>query len=137
MPSAVVVLDALPLTANEKLDVRALPAPDRARAAGGAGRAPASAAEKLIGRLFARLLDVSAVTADSDFFDLGGHSLLAMRLINEIRAESGTELPVRAIFDHPTPAGLAAQLDAGPPDGGPRSGRARPALRPMRQKEKS
>jgi acyl carrier protein len=132
VPSAVVVLDALPMTANEKLDVRALPAPDRANGAR-AGRPPATAAEHLICQLFARLLDAPQVTADSDFFDLGGHSLLAMRLINEIRAEAGTELPVRAIFDHPTPAGLATQLDGDKPD----AGRARPALRPMRQKEES
>jgi acyl carrier protein len=137
VPSAFVVLDALPLTPNGKLDRAALPAPGEGPGSAPAGRAPATPAEELIGRLFARLLDAPGVSADSDFFDLGGHSLLAMRLINEIRAETGTELPVRAIFDHPTPAGLAVKLDVGQPGGGPSSGRARPALRPMRQKEKS
>ncbi|MEV4506953.1 phosphopantetheine-binding protein, partial [Streptomyces klenkii] len=75
--------------------------------------------------LVAETLGVESVTIDDNFFDLGGHSLLATQFINKVRAATGTELSVRALFETPTVAGLAPKLKAG--------GRARPALRPMRR----
>ena len=110
VPEAVVVIAALPLTANGKLDRRALPAPDGPDRAD--HRVPRTDSERLVCRLFGEVLGMAPVGLDDDFFALGGQSLLAMRLMTQISNERGITLPVITLFDASTAEQLAAELDA-------------------------
>ncbi|WP_442972628.1 amino acid adenylation domain-containing protein [Rhodococcus sp. Rp3] len=110
VPSAAVVLDALPLTANGKLDRAALPTPD-VTASGGA--APHGPVEELVADVCAELLGIAPGTlgADDDFFHLGSNSLLATRLAGRLSDVLDTDVTVRDVFENRTVAALAAFVD--------------------------
>ncbi|MBC9710976.1 amino acid adenylation domain-containing protein [Streptomyces sp. TRM66268-LWL] len=104
VPSAVVALDALPLTGNGKLDRRALPAPDYTAVA--AGLAPANEREAALCRAFAEVLGLESAGADASFFDLGGDSISSIQLVGKAR-EFGLAITAQDVFVHRTPQGLA------------------------------
>ncbi|WP_445166401.1 amino acid adenylation domain-containing protein [Mycolicibacterium sp. Dal123E01] len=108
VPTAVVAIDALPLTVNGKLDTKALPAPDFAEAT--EYRAPATAIEEVLVDIFAKVLGVERVGVDNPFFSLGGDSLSAMRLIATVNTGLNTRLSVRSLFEASTVSQLAALI---------------------------
>ncbi|MDX3522010.1 non-ribosomal peptide synthetase [Streptomyces scabiei] len=108
VPAVIVVMEALPKLPNGKLNRSALPAPDFAERV--SSRSPRNATEEAVCGLLAEVLDLPSIGIDDDFFALGGHSLLATRLVSKVRTQLGAEISVRNVFEHPTVAGLAAQL---------------------------
>ncbi|MFB1114893.1 amino acid adenylation domain-containing protein [Dickeya dadantii] len=109
VPARIVALAQFPLTANGKVDRKALPAVEFSDAT--AYRAPRNAREAALCELYAELLQHPQIGIDDDFFAMGGHSILATGLIARIRSRLGIELPVRLLFENPTVASLAKQLD--------------------------
>ena len=108
VPSAFVVLEAMPLTPNGKVDRAALPDPGSARSASSEGYLPPrNAIEEAVASAFGDVLGVDRVGARDDFFELGGHSLMAAQLLARVRDAFGVELPLKDLFDAPTVAGLA------------------------------
>ncbi|HEU4883256.1 MAG TPA: amino acid adenylation domain-containing protein, partial [Longimicrobium sp.] len=118
VPSAFVVLDRLPLAASGKVDRRALPEPE---VAAGEYVAPRTATEEVLAGIWAEVLGVERVSADAGFFALGGHSLLAARVMSRVHAALGVEPTVRALFEAPTLAALAAAVDEMRAGGQPRA----------------
>src|SRR5476651_1816421 len=112
VPSAYVHLDSLPLTANGKLDRKALPAPDHGALLSRGFEAPQGDVEVVLAQIWADLLKIERVGRHDHFFELGGHSLLAVSLIERMR-QIGLSADVRALFSQPTLAALAAAVGSG------------------------
>jgi amino acid adenylation domain-containing protein len=111
VPSHIMALPELPLTPNGKVDRKALPAVDWGReGVNNECAAPANAIEELLVNIWSEVLGIRSVTMNDNFFQRGGHSLLAMQVVARLRSSLGMDLPVRQIFETPTPAGLAASL---------------------------
>jgi amino acid adenylation domain-containing protein/non-ribosomal peptide synthase protein (TIGR01720 family) len=111
VPSALMLIDEVPIASSGKVDRQALPPVDHAQHA--TWRAPQTMHEEILCALFAEVLQVPSIGVDDDFFAVGGHSLLAVRLVGRIRAVLGCDVPLRRIFAAPTVAGLAAILTGG------------------------
>ncbi|MEV0674876.1 condensation domain-containing protein, partial [Mycobacterium sp. NPDC050441] len=129
VPAAVVVLETLPLTVNGKLDRGALPPPEYSD--GDRYRAPSTPAEEIVAGIYAQVLGLERVGVDDSFFDLGGDSLSATRLINAINASVGADLAVRAVFETPTVAQLAARVAESSGGREPLVAQPRPAVVPL------
>jgi amino acid adenylation domain-containing protein len=113
VPTVFVLLDALPLMSNGKIDRRALRAPDRSRPElDGAFVTPRGPTEELLAEIWAGLLGIDVVGVHDNFFDLGGHSLLATQLVSRVRETFQVEIPLRRLFEVPTVAGLAENIEA-------------------------
>ncbi|HYX25073.1 MAG TPA: amino acid adenylation domain-containing protein, partial [Thermoanaerobaculia bacterium] len=111
VPSSFVLLDALPLSANGKVDRRRLPAPDVARPETGQSLVgPRNATEARLVEIWSELLGIERIGVDDDFFELGGHSLLATQAVSRVREAFGVELPLRTFFDAPSVAAMAAEV---------------------------
>jgi hypothetical protein len=113
IPSAFVFLEALPLTAHGKVDRRALPAPDRARAEPATRFvAPRTPVEETLAGIWAEVLGLERVGVHDDFFELGGHSLMATQVLSRLHRHLPAKLPLRRLFETPTVAGLAEAVTA-------------------------
>jgi amino acid adenylation domain-containing protein len=115
VPATIVFLDSLPLTANGKLDLAALPAPGGtadARAGAPAGAGPATALERDVAAVWAEVLRLERVGARDDFFELGGHSLLAVQVVVRLRERLGADLSLGSLFEAPTVERLARLIEA-------------------------
>jgi aryl carrier-like protein len=112
MPSAFVLLDALPLTANGKVDRRALPEPDYSRLElSRPYEAPRNDTERSLGAIWEELLGLARVGVRDNFFELGGNSLLATRVLSRVRRQMGLEIPFGSFFARPTIAEFAEYVD--------------------------
>ncbi|HYW06890.1 MAG TPA: amino acid adenylation domain-containing protein, partial [Longimicrobium sp.] len=126
VPSAFVVLDAFPRTPGGKVDRRALPAPGATPAEGDGYVAPRTPVEELLAGIWAEVLGVARLGVHDDFFAVGGHSLRAMRVASRVEEALGVSLPLRAVFETPTVAGVAATVEE------MRRARSHPSAPPIR-----
>ncbi|HET7112670.1 MAG TPA: amino acid adenylation domain-containing protein, partial [Pyrinomonadaceae bacterium] len=110
-PSAFVFLAELPLTRNGKVDRQALPAPEARIDTGAEVAAPRNDVEQVLTDLWCEVLMIEGFGIDDDFFELGGNSLLGTQLLARIRDTFNVELPLRSLFEKPTVAGLAADVE--------------------------
>ena len=117
VPAVVMLLNAFPLTPNQKIDRRALPAPDAAVAAPSAAYVPpANELETTVAGVWREVLQLAQVGMEDNFFDLGGHSLLIVQVLERLRKATGLQLPMTDLFRFPTIRGLATHLARGGDD---------------------
>ena len=111
VPASIVILDAFPLTPNGKINRKALPAPEYKRDETETYVAPRTPAEERIAAIWCEVLRVPQIGAYDDFFATGGHSLLAIQVISRIRQAFQVEISLRVIFESPSLAALAQQVE--------------------------
>ena len=111
VPRLYSVLSAFPLTANGKIDRKALPEPEVTRETDTPYLEPSSEIEKLLASIWCEVLELEAVGVNDNFFKLGGHSLKITQVISRVREAVGVELPMRAMFEAPTIASLALRVE--------------------------
>ncbi|QFS50798.1 non-ribosomal peptide synthetase [Nostoc sphaeroides] len=111
IPSAFVVLEKFPLTPNGKIDRRALPAPDKIHQPDENYSLGLTPVQEMLAGIWAEILGIKQVGIHENFFELGGHSLLATRVISQIRKAFKVELPLRCLFESPTIAELAKEIE--------------------------
>lgn len=112
VPVAFVFLESFPVTPHGKLDLRSLPAPDRASIAGIVSYiAPRTPIEEILARIWANVLSVEQIGVHDNFFLSGGHSLIATQVMSRVRTAFQIEMPLRALFESPTVAGLAQTIE--------------------------
>ncbi len=113
IPSFFVMLDAIPLTSNGKVDRNALPAPELSRPdLEGAFVAPRSQVEEMVAQVWSDALHIDQVGVHDNFFALGGHSLLATTIVTRLRQAFNIDLPLRTIFEGPTVSQLSEKIEA-------------------------
>ena len=110
IPGALVLLEALPLMPNGKVDRQALPAPELE--AESERSLPRTAVEEMLASIWSEVLGVDELSVTANFFELGGHSLLATQVMSRVREAMQVELPVRSLFAQPTVRGLAVEVEA-------------------------
>jgi amino acid adenylation domain-containing protein/FkbM family methyltransferase len=133
IPSALMLLDELPLTTNGKVDTRRLPDPDTTRNEPAQNLvAPRNPVEGVLANIWKEVLRVEEVGVHDNFFELGGHSLLATQVISRVRETFRIELSMRAFFEKPTAAGLAERVEQAKAKDAPP---AAPPLRPVSRDE--
>jgi acyl carrier protein/NRPS condensation-like uncharacterized protein len=111
LPAALMELEHIPTTANGKLDRKALPYPDEQKPAL-QGSGPKTLTEELVASIWEQVLKRNGITRDASFFELGGHSLLATQVVSRVRNIFDVDLPLRTLFEKPTVAGLAEEINS-------------------------
>jgi amino acid adenylation domain-containing protein len=133
VPTAFVELAEMPLTANGKVDRRALPQPNQSDAEmGKAYVAPRTPVEEIVAGIWSEVLGVKGVSLHDNFFDLGGHSLLATQAVSRLRRSFGVEIPLRSLFESPTAEALSEKIELAL--GGEHRVATRPLLRAERDR---
>ena len=134
IPAAFVELERLPLTGNGKVDRQALAALPLSWESDAGGEAPATPVEELLAGIWMEVLGVGAVSRGANFFELGGHSLLLTQVMVRVREVLGVELPLRLLFELPTLAELASEIER---QRGSRDGKAAAAVSPDREEKRA
>jgi acyl carrier protein len=129
VPSALMVLDAMPLTPNGKIDRKALPAPDSTYQLRVAYVAPRTECEEDLAGIWRQILRTDKVGVEDNFFDLGGNSLLAIQVVSRVREGFSVELPIRTLFERPTVASLAEVIAGSVKSGTPKATTLRASAR--------
>ena len=127
VPAAFIYLQSIPVNHNGKVDHARLPSPTEAENPGNSP-APRPGTEARLADIYREILGLGTVGLNDSFFDLGGHSLLATRVLSQIRGRLGAELSLRELFENPTVATLAAQIDAALAQDLPTNSHPRPAM---------
>ena len=111
VPSVIVKLEEMPLTANGKVDRKRLPEPEQQQERGSDREREKTAVEEIVAGIWSEVLKVKSVGVEESFFEMGGHSLLATQVISKVREALGVEVGLREMFEHPTVASLAEAVE--------------------------